>query len=482
MKLAKVAISVAVVIGAVAAGGSWYTGKQIEQRYGELVQKANQSLQQLKIYGVQAELKDVQVERGLFSSAARYNLAVKSGDESYEFKGNDTLYHGPLPLNRLMKGNIVPVMASAESNIAVPENLKSYFSQDSLLTGQGALGYSETWNGDYTFSPIKFSEQGLETETSEIRYNGEVAKDGSGKGKVMLPTFKLIAKQNEKPTELQLKELVYDFSFDKTADEYALLGLGKAEVKLKSLIIKDLDSKTNEDGIEFDSLEFNDVVSEAKNQLNGEAFEMKSTVSGKMTLGNKDTKVELGKLSAENLANVDAKLANRLMSYLTNPDTLEQKSDELMDDLFGLFNKGFQYHLNDVALENSKGKSDITLQLNVPEGKSLADLQGLDEVLNLFKQSKLAVKLNRSMAEEAVKQFVSLSPKERDNAEQFAKSRIDELFQSASQSDIAQVNGENIQITLEIDEGKVKLNGNDVPKEQVDSALFMLMFGLGSFL
>lgn len=37
MKLTKIVLSVVAVIGAVAVGGSWYTGKQVEEKYQELV-------------------------------------------------------------------------------------------------------------------------------------------------------------------------------------------------------------------------------------------------------------------------------------------------------------------------------------------------------------------------------------------------------------------------------------------------------------
>ncbi|HHE0257100.1 TPA: DUF945 family protein, partial [Yersinia enterocolitica] len=47
MKKSLVAVSVIVVLGAAWTGASWYTGKLIEQRMGELVNNANDQIRTL---------------------------------------------------------------------------------------------------------------------------------------------------------------------------------------------------------------------------------------------------------------------------------------------------------------------------------------------------------------------------------------------------------------------------------------------------
>lgn len=54
MKKSLVAVSVIVVLGAAWTGASWYTGKQIEQHMGEVVDNANG---QLKAYLPKAGVK-----------------------------------------------------------------------------------------------------------------------------------------------------------------------------------------------------------------------------------------------------------------------------------------------------------------------------------------------------------------------------------------------------------------------------------------
>lgn len=107
MKKSLVAVSVIVVLGAAWTGASWYTGKLIEQRMGELVNNANGQIRTLlPKAGVKFAYKDYQ--RGLFSSQVRYVLqadssvagekALKDGDEVAFI---ETIDHGPFPLAQL---------------------------------------------------------------------------------------------------------------------------------------------------------------------------------------------------------------------------------------------------------------------------------------------------------------------------------------------------------------------------------------------
>ena len=126
MKKSLVAVSVIVVLGAAWTGASWYTGKQIEQHMGEVVDNANG---QLKAYlpkaGVKLSYENYQ--RGLFSSKVRYvlrsdgtdtseNAALKAGEEVAFL---ETIDHGPFPFAQLKKFNLLPSMASVPPAMAV---------------------------------------------------------------------------------------------------------------------------------------------------------------------------------------------------------------------------------------------------------------------------------------------------------------------------------------------------------------------------
>lgn len=467
MKLAKVAISVAVVIGAVATGGSWYTGKQIEQRYGELVQKANQSLQQLKIYGVQAELKDVQIERGLFSSAARYNLAVKSGDESYEFKGNDTLYHGPLPLNRLMKGNIVPVMASAESNISVPENLKAFFTKSELLQGKTDISYSENFSGEVNVSSFR-NESRLEVSDSTFKYDLE--QSGKGKVKFAIPLFKF--NDAESGINVVVEQTEYDVDL-KGKSEYQFITLGDFEGKVKSYAFSSVKSDSGAPKVSF-----NDIKMKGDGKIVNGIYQSYADFTVKnVVLENQTDKQDFGKLKMDIFVGLDAKMYDQFMNDFGSPEKLQ--SGEVDQNFKALLTKGVQFHLKELALENSKGKNELALVVN-SDPFEFEQIRDFNQVLKLFKQSKLSGKFDLAAMEETAKQFNSLNPATKAEADKIAKNFMTDLVAQAQGSDLVELDAEKLKFNLEIDQGKVKLNGNDVPEEQVQGMLFMIMLGLGT--
>jgi uncharacterized protein YdgA (DUF945 family) len=124
MKKSLVAVSVIVVLGAAWTGASWYTGKLIEQRMGEVVDNANS---QLKAYLPKAGVKlgYENYQRGIFSSKIRYVLRadgsvttddapLKAGDEVAFM---ETIDHGPFPLAQLKKFNLLPSMASVHTEL-----------------------------------------------------------------------------------------------------------------------------------------------------------------------------------------------------------------------------------------------------------------------------------------------------------------------------------------------------------------------------
>ncbi|MGO2435550.1 MAG: YdgA family protein, partial [Serratia proteamaculans] len=134
MKKSLVAVSVIVVLGAAWTGASWYTGKLIEQRMGEVVDNANS---QLKVYLPKAGVKlgYENYQRGIFSSKIRYVLRadgsvttdeapLKAGDEVAFM---ETIDHGPFPFAQLKKFNLLPSMASLHTELENTPATKGLF-------------------------------------------------------------------------------------------------------------------------------------------------------------------------------------------------------------------------------------------------------------------------------------------------------------------------------------------------------------------
>lgn len=465
MKLTKIVLSVVAVIGAVAVGGSWYTGKQVEEKYQELVVQANNQLKQLSgEFGANIELKDVQIDRHFFISNAKYRLEVGLGNgKKLDFVGNDKLHHGPLPLNRLAKLNLAPVMMSAESKLQAPEALKKLMGEH-IGTGFSNISYSGDVEGHFDISPIKHSDETGHIETTPIKV--QYSYDQKLKGvdsTVELESLKIKAEE----FDFQIQGIVYDVQTENN-ESYPNLTLGKGSGKINAIEFKSKDGKLSQ---------IKDVVVKGDNLLKGDR--LISTGDLEAATFNIEG-VEMGKLKMDMAYDLDAKLTNDITPLLSNPQTLEnEKTGEL---LLQLLAKSFKFHINNFSLENSKGKVDLALLLNMAQFDP-QNLGNMQAVLQALSTSKFTSNINRQYAEDIIRQVSIVTEKlGEEEAKAFAKQQVDAVFLNAGveQYGLRKVDDNNVKIELTIDNGKVNLNGRELTEDELQMALFMIVMGAGS--
>ena len=150
--------------------GIRYTGKQIEQHMGEVVDNANG---QLKAYlpkaGVKLSYENYQ--RGLFSSKVRYvlrsdgtdtseNAALKTGEE---VAFPETIDHGPF-LRPAEKFNLLPSMASVHTELENTPAVKGLFDTTkgkSLFTADSRISYSGDTSSAIDIIPLDYQKISL---------------------------------------------------------------------------------------------------------------------------------------------------------------------------------------------------------------------------------------------------------------------------------------------------------------------------------
>ncbi|MDU4175660.1 MAG: YdgA family protein, partial [Serratia liquefaciens] len=187
MKKSLVAVSVIVVLGAAWTGASWYTGKLIEQRMGEVVENANS---QLKAYLPKAGVKlgYENYQRGIFSSKIRYVLRadgsittddapLKPGDE---VAFQETIDHGPFPFAQLKKFNLLPSMASVHTeleNTAATKGLFDITKGKSLFTAESRISYSGDTSSAIDVIPLDYQKDKSALKFSGATINADVSRD-----------------------------------------------------------------------------------------------------------------------------------------------------------------------------------------------------------------------------------------------------------------------------------------------------------------
>lgn len=459
MKLTKIATSVVAVIAVAVVGGSWYTGKQVEEKYQQLVEDLNSQLSVVNAqYGSNIAIKDVQINRHFFTSDATYRLDI--ADEKLSFIGNDKIYHGPLPLNRLTKFNLAPVLMSIENNAKAPEQFKKFLG-DQLGTGITNIHYSGKTDGEFTVSPIKFSDETGVFDISSIKT--KYSHDQNSKH-----TEAVVNLDNVKVTSPEIDFKLQDLSYEiETGDNhgYANLALGKGNAKVKTIEFKSANGQLSQ---------INDIVIQGENTLKDDRAV--STAALNAASFNIEG-VQLGKWKMDMAYDFDAKSANDLMPAFSDPEAVNNAQVEQM--LLQLLEKSFKFHINNFSFEKDKGKFDSVLILNVAPF-DLNRMGDFNEMIKALSSSKFTTNISREYAEDILSQISMVKEQlSEDEAKVKAKQEVDAAFANAVNSGFRNVDDKSISIELVAENNKLLLNGRELTENEIQMAFFVLMMGLG---
>ncbi|WP_053149065.1 YdgA family protein [Pseudomonas sp. P97.38] len=160
-KSASVLLGIVVAVGAISAGGAWYTGTKLEGVLQKAIVDSNKQMQTAMAgSNSTAVLELVSMERGTFSSTAHYRLKGEGevfGGEPVELLLVDKIEHGPIPFSRLVTLKWLPVMATSHTELEPNPLTEKWFAATqgkSPLKGVTNLGYDESFNGTYELLPL----------------------------------------------------------------------------------------------------------------------------------------------------------------------------------------------------------------------------------------------------------------------------------------------------------------------------------------
>ena len=160
-KSAGVLLGIVVAIGAISAGGAWYTGTKLEGVLNSSIADANKELQAALVgSNGTASLELVSLERNVFSSTAHYRLKGEGemfGEAPVELLFVDRIEHGPLPFSRLVSLKWLPVMATSHYELEKTPLTEKWFAaakDKSPLTGVVNIGYDKATNGTLQLLPL----------------------------------------------------------------------------------------------------------------------------------------------------------------------------------------------------------------------------------------------------------------------------------------------------------------------------------------
>jgi uncharacterized protein YdgA (DUF945 family) len=242
----KLALAVAVPL-ALFGAATFYTSTQVESTARDAVDQANVKLRQMGV-GADADvsLKLLSFDRGLLSSSARYQIDVQVSEEDgstrqYAVLLRDRLEHGPFPVSRLARGQLMPVAAQSHFQLErspLTEKLFDAASGEVPLTGDVTIGYDGRQYGDLRSAELNFQNDDGTVHIAAGVVNFDAAKDATAvrmDGALPKAEMNLQHRDSGKRVRVSLRGLGLSADSQEDANGFAL---GPSAITLKRMEIQ----------------------------------------------------------------------------------------------------------------------------------------------------------------------------------------------------------------------------------------------------
>lgn len=491
-KSVGIAVGLVVAVGAASTAGAWYTGNQLEQLLNTSIIEANQELKALLPgTGISPSIELIALERGFFTSTARYRVKAPGALDSADASGTpvegellfvDHIEHGPFPLSRVLGLKLLPVMAKSNFELEQSPVVAKWFEASkglSPLTGDTSIGYNRDVSGTLQLQPLDYSEaqgtvkfSGLTLDLAVTDDKRSVKVDGS------MDSLVFSAPDS---TRFEFSDL--SLGSDSERGESGLyLGSSESSLKLiqvqlpeqQPLLFKDLQQKSQldegKDGV-YGSFSYDvGMVSYAGKDVGA------LKLGGSMKNFNTASLKSLTDLYKELLTQLDPATYDA-----DQPDfnlTPEQKT-KLEADIGTLLAGKPVLALDTLAFKTAHGESrfNLALGLNKPASFELPPQELLMQAIaNL--DARLVV--SKPMIKDVVEQQASLTPgADPATAAQEAEQMAEMASQMAVGSEMAKLEGDDIVTSLNYAQGQVDFNGRKMPVEEFAGMVIAMAGGMG---
>ncbi|QEI05145.1 DUF945 domain-containing protein [Pigmentiphaga aceris] len=173
-RMAGIGAAVVTLAGLGWVGGTWHTGKQIE----DTVRKAVADAMAANTWGIKFEW--LSYERGVFSSTSRYRMTIPRPDgDAMVVVVDNRLNHGPLPLDRLARAELKPVSVTGESVLVRSEGLGSQLQiadPNASIRAHSVVDFSDNVLFELTSPAMRYAQDGSSMEFGAGKIEGSSRK------------------------------------------------------------------------------------------------------------------------------------------------------------------------------------------------------------------------------------------------------------------------------------------------------------------
>ncbi|ERK15712.1 putative GTP-binding protein YdgA [Serratia fonticola AU-AP2C] len=487
MKKSLVAVSVIVVLGAAWTGASWYTGKLIEQRMGEMVDTANSQLKTiLPKAGVKMSYENYQ--RGIFSSQARFVLRadgsittddalLKSGEEVAFI---ETVDHGPFPLAQLKKFNLIPSMASVHTELENTPKVKTLFEitkGKSLFSADSRIAYSGDVASSIDVIPVVYQKDKSSLKFSGAKIDADIGKDMQTALLDASSDSLVISGPNQSGQNEQMTMQGLTLKSNTHLGQYGL-SLGEQALGMKQLTVA-VDGK---DAMTMEGFNLASQFGEKGNSLAGQLdYTMAALKIQGTDFGAGKLLLKIDNLDAKGLKEFADRYNQQAMALLQQAETLspeayqQQTAEMLVQNLPLLLKGNPTVSIAPLSWKNAKGESAFTLNLDLldPAQAGAAAESPDQQLARSVKKIDAQLTIPVAMAQETMAQAAQLQGATAQQAQQQAEQQVKSLAAMGEMFKITTLKDNVIGSSFKYADNQIELNGTKMSLPE-----FVGMFGM----
>lgn len=476
MKKTALAIAIPLAVVGVAVAGAWYTGSRVEQEVTRGIEQANTLLKtDAPELGMTVSL--LGIERGLFSSRARYQVSIadSEGEAPATLVFTDRLEHGPFPVSRLAAGKLTPVMAQSHFALEQTEFTAALFAAaggKSPVSGELAIHYDQRQEGVFESASLQFAKDGESLRLSPVKVNFSVSgdkKDVRADGQLAEADLLFLDPESGQPVRVEMRDLGIRGDKQENANGFAL---GPSSVSLKSLHVKaegkpevELREAVGEEVLKQGEKGLDQTLSYRIGQLVVQGQEV-----GGLKLDTSLRNLDEGALKSLKETYNQLALASAADSALT-----PEQEEALKSQFLRMLDSSPKLALDELSLRTTHGVAKVSLAVDLR--KPVQAAQTPDEIArSVLASLKANLKVDKAVIGDVVALQGSLGDGSVDPvALKEQTDAMTELFSGmALDSQWAVLDGNSLTSSLAYADDKVKFNGKDMTSEE------FVAFAMGS--
>lgn len=475
MKKTGITLAILLTAGVALTAGAWFTGKQLETLLGDAIAEANQELER-QMPGGEVRLELESLERGLFTSQARYRIELgelAADLPSSELRMVERIEHGPLPLSRLLRLRLLPVMTHSQARLeenALSAPLFRMAGDAEPLTIASTLGYDQSVTLALDVAPLRHADDERAFEFSgfsgEFTGSAEVIRGQGAFARLQLSA------SGEQPGGVSLHDFRLDL--DRVRGESGLF-LGEQSSRLGRVEV----SWSGMAPLVLHGVDLRDRVSEEASLLAAEfAGQVREVTYADQPLGSVRmawSARDLDAVALKALADLLAGYAETLDSDPEHEGLSSAQQEYLMAALLALLASEPKLNLDDLSVRTASAESRLSIAVGLrrPRDGELTPDEAIREAL-----SSLEVRLDVPKA--SIRDLVgykalfdpSLDPQE---VSMEATLLAEMAGNMAVGMQLASLEDETLKARLSYADGQVTFNGTTQPLEEFLAVLGMLL-------